>query len=84
MGIKGRRVHMIEELSETIISFQKGIFIVYFFIFHSLKKKQFHPFIIFQIINLISYMTRIKVTILFHIFSQSRSERAFGSNHWSI
>lgn len=24
MGIKGRRVHMIEELSETIISFQKG------------------------------------------------------------
>lgn len=25
MGIKGRRVHMIEELSETIISFQRGI-----------------------------------------------------------
>ena len=24
MGIKGRRVHMIEELSETIISFQRG------------------------------------------------------------
>lgn len=26
MGIKGRRVHMIEELSETIISFQRGNF----------------------------------------------------------
>lgn len=24
MGIKGRRVHMIEELSQTIISFQRG------------------------------------------------------------
>lgn len=24
MGIKGRRVHMIEELSETVISFQRG------------------------------------------------------------
>lgn len=24
MGIKGRRVHMIEEMSETIISFQRG------------------------------------------------------------
>lgn len=24
MGIKGRRVHMIEEISETIISFQRG------------------------------------------------------------
>lgn len=24
MGIKGRRVHMIEQLSETIISFQRG------------------------------------------------------------
>lgn len=24
MGIKGRRVHMIEEMSDTIISFQKG------------------------------------------------------------
>lgn len=25
MGIKGRRVHMIEELSDTIISFQRGM-----------------------------------------------------------
>lgn len=24
MGIKGRRVHMIEEMSDTVISFQKG------------------------------------------------------------
>lgn len=24
MGIKGRRVHLIEELSDTIISFQRG------------------------------------------------------------
>lgn len=24
MGIKGRRVHMIEELSDTVISFQRG------------------------------------------------------------
>ena len=26
MGIKGRRVHMIEELSDTVISFQRGSF----------------------------------------------------------
>ena len=25
MGVKGRRVHMIEEMSDTIISFQRGI-----------------------------------------------------------
>ncbi len=25
MGIKGRRIHMIEELSETVISFQRGL-----------------------------------------------------------
>lgn len=25
MGIKGRRVHMIEEISDTIISFQRGM-----------------------------------------------------------
>ena len=24
MGVKGRRVHMIEEMSDTIISFQRG------------------------------------------------------------
>ena len=24
MGIKGKRIHMIEELSETTISFQRG------------------------------------------------------------
>ena len=25
MGVKGRRVHMIEEMSDTIISFQRGL-----------------------------------------------------------
>ena len=31
MGIKGRRIHMIEEMSDTIISFQKGNFFCNFF-----------------------------------------------------
>lgn len=31
MGIKGRRVHMIEELSETIISFQRGKMLLRFY-----------------------------------------------------
>ena len=28
MGLKGRRVHMIEELTETIISFQRWAFVI--------------------------------------------------------
>lgn len=39
MGIKGRRVHMIEELSETIISFQRG------------KSLQKHPMLAFLFFN---------------------------------
>ena len=31
MGVKGRRVHMIEEMSDTIISFQRGLTAVCYF-----------------------------------------------------
>lgn len=44
MGIKGRRVHMIEELSETIISFQRGKISNFLFFFgKNLCNKIQHP-----------------------------------------
>jgi hypothetical protein len=43
MGVKGRRVAVVEELSKTVISFQKGITSMVFIFTHAIVQLQLAP-----------------------------------------
>lgn len=68
MGIKGRRVHMIEELSQTIISFQRGKQIICrrldSIMFMHYKNNKFYIYIFFLcLLHILIFLFRPKLIL---------------------